>query len=415
MEPFQDRHPAQSAPLHPPASTPVHEGEGNDAARQPGAAAAFANRRQALARQPWVSYALILLNVALWLLTLASGAALLQAPAEKMLTWGGNAASEVQRGQWWRLLTAVFLHSGLMHLTMNMAGLLCTGPTVERVYGSRRFLLLYLGAGLAGSALSLHFSAQHGTAVGASGAVFGVAGALLVAALRHRRFLPTMLSFYTLAGIGLLLLDGMLRGFGSGRVDNAAHVGGLLAGCLLALILPERISGRGSASQARYRTLAASAVAVAATVLLAVSAPPAAVDVRGAFEAGSAMEKALREFDMIMTRMALEERAANAGRMTQSLRALRQQTVHAQALRKTADDLAAIRLPASDARASVLADLQRMVALMDDLARMETGFAKGNARPPPVDPKRQAEILQEVRQLRARIVSWQQAHAGEQR
>jgi len=142
-------------------------------AAHPAIALAFANRRRALARQPWVSYALVLLNVAVWLLTLASGAALMQAPADQMLVWGGNAASEVQRGQWWRLLTAVFLHSGLMHLTMNMAALLCTGPTVERVVGSRRFLLLYLGAGLAGSALSLHFSAQHSTAVGASGAAKG--------------------------------------------------------------------------------------------------------------------------------------------------------------------------------------------------------------------------------------------------
>lgn len=148
----------------------------------PAIALAFANRRRALARQPWVSYALVLLNVAVWLITLASGAALMQAPADKMLVWGGNAASEVQRGQWWRLLTAVFLHSGLMHLAANMVALLCAGPTVERVYGSHRFLLLYLGAGLAGSALSMHFSAQHATAVGASGAVFGVAGALLVAA-----------------------------------------------------------------------------------------------------------------------------------------------------------------------------------------------------------------------------------------
>ena len=399
MEPLQDSHRAQSVSTKPLLPAP----------------AALANRRQALARQPWVSYALALLNIAVWLLTLASGAALLQAPAEKMLTWGGNAASEVQRGQWWRLLSAVFLHSGLMHLTMNMAGLLCTGPTVERVYGSRRFLLLYLGAGLTGSALSLHFSAQHGTAGGAAGAVFGVAGALLVAALRHRRFLPTMLSFYTLAGIGLLLLDGMLRGFGSGRVDNAAHVGGLLAGCLLALILPERISGHGSARQARQRTLAAGATILLSTVVLAVSAPPAAVDVRGAFEAGTAMERCLRDYDMIMARMAMEERAANAGRISHALRAERQRTVHAQALRKTGENLAAIRLPAGDARAPLLADLRRMVALMEELALMETGFARGNARPPPADPARQAEILHEVRQLRTRILGWQQAPAGDRR
>ena len=380
-------------------------------AAQPAIALAFANRRRALARQPWVSYALVLVNVVVWLLTLATGAALLQAPADKMLVWGGNAASEVQRGEWWRLLTAVFLHSGLMHLAMNMAALLCTGPTVERVYGSRRFLLLYLGAGLAGSALSMHFSAQQATAVGASGAVFGIAGALLVAALRHRRFLPTMLSYYTLGGIGLLLLDAMLRGFGSERVDNAAHVGGILTGCLLALILPERISGRHDARQAMWRTVAAAAAALAITAGVALTAPPARVDVRNAFEAGAAMERALRDFDMTMARMSLEEKAANAGRISQSMRADRQRLVHGPAFRKIGADLAAVRLQPGDARVAVLKDLQRMAALMEELAAMPAAFSKGNERVEPIDPARQAAILVEVRQLRLRILGWQRAHA----
>ena len=372
----------------------------------------LANRRRALARQPWVSYALVLLNVAVWLLTLVSGAGLMQAPADKMLVWGGNAASEVQRGDWWRLLTAVFLHSGLMHLAMNMAALLCTGPTVERVYGSRRFLLLYLGAGLAGSALSLHFSAQQATAVGASGAVFGVAGALLVAALRHRRFLPTVLSFFTLGGIGLLLLDSMLRGFDSERVDNAAHVGGFLVGCLLALILPERISGRHDARQASWRTIAATAAALVITAVVALTAPPAKVDVRTAFEAGASMERALSEFDMVMARMALEENAANAGRISQPVRASRQRLVHAPAFGKIGANLATVRLQPGDRRTGVLKDLQRMVALMEELAIMPAAFSMGNARVEPVDPARQAAILVDVRQLRKRILDWQRAHAA---
>ena len=386
-----------------------------NASTHPAVALAFANQRRALARQPWVSYALVAVNVAIWLLTVASGAALLQAPAGQMLVWGGNAASEVQRGSWWRLLTAVFLHSGVAHLVMNMAALLCTGPTVERVYGSRRFLLLYLGAGLAGSALSLHFSAQYATAVGASGAVLGVAGALLVAALRHRRFLPTVLSFYTLGGIGLLLLDAVLRGFGSERVDNAAHVGGLLAGCLLALILPERISGRFGLRQARLRTMAAAAAALAMTAGVALTAPPAAVDVRNVYQSGVTMERALREFDMTMARLALDENAANTGRMSQLQRAERQRTVHGPAFHQIGMDLAAIRLPPGDTRAAVLADLLRMSALMEELAAMQPAFAMGNARTGPMDPARQAQILQEVRQLRLRIMNWQRDHAAPRR
>ena len=374
--------------------------------RSQSAAAALARQRQALARQPWVSYALVLLNVGLWLATLASGAAVLQAPADKMLSWGGNAASEVQRGEWWRLLTAVFLHSGLMHLGMNMSGLLCTGPTVERVYGSRRFLLLYLGAGLAGSAMSLHFSAQSGTAVGASGAVFGVAGALLVAALRHRRYLPTMLSVYTLAGVGLLLLDALLRGLFSERVDNAAHIGGLLTGCMLALILPERISGRHGVNEARLRTMAAAVAALALTTMLALGAPPAAVDMRNVFLAGAAMEKALRDLNMNMARMALEERAAQAGRLSQPLRDERRRRVYAPAFRNIGSDLAAIHLQQGDARGPLLRDLRLMAALMEELSAMQSAFSVGNARPALADPARQAEIIGQVRQVQERILAW---------
>ena len=128
---------------------------------------------------------------------------------------------------------------------------------------------------------------------------------------------------------------------------------------------------------------------------------------RNAYQAGAAMDQALREFDMTMARIALEEKAANSGRMSQPLRAERQRLVYAPAFGQIRANLGAIRLPPGDTRAAVLLDLQRMAALMEELAAMPSAFSKGNARPEPLDPARRAQILLEVRQLRLRILNWQ--------
>lgn len=104
----------------------------------------FQEKLKSLAPIPWITYLIIAINILVWVLNVSNGASVLQAPADKLLLWGGNAASEVQKGEWWRLLTATFLHSGLMHLAMNMLGLFSVGITVERIYGHRLFTLIYL-------------------------------------------------------------------------------------------------------------------------------------------------------------------------------------------------------------------------------------------------------------------------------
>ncbi len=123
---------------------------------------------------------------------------------------------------------------------MNMVGLVSAGVTVERIYGRPQFALIYFGAGLAGSALRLHFSAQQAVSVGASGAVFGITGAFLVGVFQHRDKLPKTFSKQTLSGLSFFILYALAQGFAKQGIDNAAHIGGLLGGCLLAFILPER-------------------------------------------------------------------------------------------------------------------------------------------------------------------------------
>ncbi|NTV97244.1 MAG: rhomboid family intramembrane serine protease, partial [Thiobacillus sp.] len=236
------------------------------------------DRLKAMTPHTWATYALIAANLAVWLAMLSQGGGFLDVPADKLLLWGGNAASEVQRGEWWRLLTATFLHGGFVHVAMNMLGLLGAGILVERIYGKRLFLLVYFGSGLLGSALSLHFSAQEVVSVGASGAVFGVTGALLVAVWQHRDKLPKTFSKEMLSGIGFFVVYSLMQGFGKAGIDNAAHVGGLLGGCLIAYVLPERFDMDHFRRHYLSRALLALAAAGLATFGLAATAPRAVVD-----------------------------------------------------------------------------------------------------------------------------------------
>lgn len=187
----------------------------------------FQARLKAFAPVPWVTCLLVASNVTVWLFMLLNGAGFNNTPADKLLVWGGNAASEVQKGEWWRLLTAMFLHSGFIHLFMNMIGLLSIGITVERIYGHRLFTLIYFGSGLIGSALSLNYGAQSVVSVGASGAIFGIAGAMMVGMYQHKDKLPKTIGKQSIGGIAIFIVFTLLNGFTKQGIDNAAHVGGI--------------------------------------------------------------------------------------------------------------------------------------------------------------------------------------------
>lgn len=139
-------------------------------------------------------------------------------------------------GQYYRLFTAMFLHADITHLVSNMILLYFLGDIVERGLGHIKYFLLYLLAGLCGSMLSLHISLATGSvagSLGASGAIFGMIGALLWIVIRNKGHLETMTTPKVLFLIGYSLYEG----FRGTNIDNAAHIGGLIAGFLLAMLL----------------------------------------------------------------------------------------------------------------------------------------------------------------------------------
>ena len=185
-----------------------------------------------------VTIALIAANVGVFLAELALGGTV-DGTGNWIYTHGAlfaravyanGAPAGVANGEWWRLMSAAFLHYGFIHLGLNMLALYWFGPLLERLVGSLRFLLLYLAAGLAGSAGALWLSPNDIT-VGASGAIFGILGALLV--LEQRRMISSGGQILVLIVLNLLL-SATLPGISIG-----GHLGGLVAGIVCMILYLE--------------------------------------------------------------------------------------------------------------------------------------------------------------------------------
>jgi len=151
----------------------------------------------------------------------------------RLLDAGVASFTEIQQGEYWRLMTAVFLHFGSIHLLTNMATLLVVGPSLAHLVGARRFAVIFILSGIGGNLLSHEMTPSLALKAGASGAIAGVLGALGGQALRPRE---TRYKNWQVLG-ALAAVYGLLIGFGPGR-DNTAHLGGFLAGLLLGRINP---------------------------------------------------------------------------------------------------------------------------------------------------------------------------------
>lgn len=235
----------------------------------------FSERLVRATPRTWATTLLVALNVAVWLANVASGMHPLLPTAAELLAWGGNLLPATQ-AQPWRLVSSAFLHAGAIHLGFNMWALWNMGAIAERFYGNRPFLALYLLSGLLGSLASLHFAASEAVSVGASGAIFGVSGALLAALFTKPDKLPAPLVASMRSSLLMFVGYSLFLGFTSNVVDNAAHVGGLVAGFALATIMAEKFDWTEYRRNALTRALAAIAIALVAAVVVWRTLPSAA-------------------------------------------------------------------------------------------------------------------------------------------
>lgn len=176
------------------------------------------------------------INVGVFVLMgLAGGFALTSVDPEVLRGFGAKQNELiVAHYQYWRLITSIFIHIGFIHLFLNNYALWIIGQEIEQIYGSARFVFLYLVTGVIGSVGSYVFNPEA-TSAGASGAIFGLFGVMATFAFKYRKEIPKTLSRDIMRRVLPIIAINLAFGFSVKIVDNAAHIGGLLAGIALAL------------------------------------------------------------------------------------------------------------------------------------------------------------------------------------
>jgi len=182
------------------------------------------------------------INVAVFLGMALSSSTVMDFPVRELIVWGANVGALTFSGEWWRLLTNIFVHGGLIHIAFNMWCLWNLGQLCESLYGRWTYAAVYLTCGLGASLASAAWH-PYTPSVGASGAIFGLAGALIAAFKLGEFSVPRSALTGTLRSLGAFVVYNLIFGFALPGIDNTAHIGGLITGlivgALIALIAPQ--------------------------------------------------------------------------------------------------------------------------------------------------------------------------------
>jgi rhomboid protease GluP len=196
-----------------------------------------------------VTKAIFGINVAVFLGMLLAGVSMLDNPAgQDLVHWGANYGPFTLGGEWWRLVTCVFVHGSLLHIAFNMWCLWDLGSLAESLYGHWTFAVVYLLAGISGSLGSVIWN-PNVLSVGASGAIFGIAGALIASFYLGEFSLPRAAIMGTLRSVVIFVGYNLVFGAMMSRVDNAAHIGGLIAGLILGALIAKAAPDQGNLSR----------------------------------------------------------------------------------------------------------------------------------------------------------------------
>lgn len=177
---------------------------------------------------PLIVYA----NALVFIAMIFAGLSFLQPSAQSLYNWGGNLRAAVAGGQWWRLISYMFLHAGIMHIVMNMFSLLYIGMYLEPLLGKFRFASAYLLTGICAGLLSI-FVHNNSVGVGASGAIFGMYGVFL--SILSTRHIQKTMRKTMLRSMLFFVIFNLLYGL-QGNTDNAAHIGGLISGLAIGYV-----------------------------------------------------------------------------------------------------------------------------------------------------------------------------------
>ena len=186
--------------------------------------------------KPLITIGIIAINVIMYVVTaylsfVYAKGSIFNSDTNVLILLGAKVNELIQKGQYYRLISCMFLHGGIVHLGVNMYSLYAIGPMVEKVYGKAKYVAIYFFAGICASIFSYIFSTS--VSIGASGAIFGLLGAVLVFAIKSKgktgnAFIRSILS---------VIFINIFIGATLPNIDNFAHIGGLLGGMLIAFLV----------------------------------------------------------------------------------------------------------------------------------------------------------------------------------
>ena len=258
----------------------------------------FQQRLTAATPHAYVTPALIAINVAVFAVMTAFGIKVLGGRADEYLRFGANFAPLTTGGEWWRLFTCMFVHFGIVHLAFNLWALWDSGRLTERLFGNAWFAALYMFAGLAGSSVSMLWN-QTVISGGASGAVFGVFGALLAYMTVERGSIPPQTLNHLRISTSTFVVFSLFYGFAQSGIDNAAHLGGLAGGYLMGLVLARPLA-ESERSRGHARRIVLALALAAVTLPTAVWLTP---DVSRVYRQAVTLQKETAEFNAELARL----------------------------------------------------------------------------------------------------------------
>lgn len=186
--------------------------------------------------KPWITIGIIAINVLMYLVTayfsyVYAKGSIFNSDTNVLIMLGAKVNELIQKGQYYRLISCMFLHGGIVHLGVNMYSLYAIGPMVEKVYGRLKYVAIYFISGICASIFSYIFSTS--VSIGASGAIFGLLGAVLIFAIKSKgktgnAFIRSILS---------VIFINIFIGATLPNIDNFAHIGGLVGGMLIAFLV----------------------------------------------------------------------------------------------------------------------------------------------------------------------------------
>ena len=180
-------------------------------------------------KKPYITYLIMAINIIVFILMYVLGEG--SYDVSTLLDFGANYSELIKSGEYYRLLTRSFIHIGLLHLLFNMYALYIIGPQLESFYGKTKFLIIYLFSAVMGSLFSSIFT--EGVSAGASGAIFGLFGALIYFGYHYRVYLGSVIKSQIIP----LLIFNFALGFILSGIDVSAHIGGLIGGILISMAL----------------------------------------------------------------------------------------------------------------------------------------------------------------------------------